>query len=109
MGVGPELLVGLCVERSLEMVISLLGILKAGGAYVPLEPSYPCQRLHELVRDAVLVLVLCDEAGRDALGPLETPMLAIGELLPRSDSEATAFDAKPKLPGPTSANRCCEA
>ena len=40
-GVGPEVLVGLCVERSLEMMIGLLGILKAGGAYVPLDPSYP--------------------------------------------------------------------
>ena len=40
-GVGPEALVGLCVERSLEMVVGLLGILKAGGAYVPLDPAYP--------------------------------------------------------------------
>ena len=44
-GVGPEVLVGICVERSLEMVIGLLGILKAGGAYVPLDPSYPEKRL----------------------------------------------------------------
>ena len=41
LGVGPEVLVGLCVERSLELVIGMLGILKAGGAYVPLDPSYP--------------------------------------------------------------------
>ena len=40
-GVGSEVLVGICVERSLEMVVGLLGILKAGGAYVPLDPSYP--------------------------------------------------------------------
>ena len=40
-GVGPEVLVGICVERSVEMVIGLLGILKAGGAYVPLDPVYP--------------------------------------------------------------------
>ncbi|MBW4625283.1 MAG: amino acid adenylation domain-containing protein [Brasilonema octagenarum HA4186-MV1] len=45
LGVGPEVLVGICVERSLEMVIGLLGILKAGGAYVPLDPSYPKERL----------------------------------------------------------------
>ncbi|MDF5712684.1 MAG: amino acid adenylation domain-containing protein [Rhizonema sp. NSF051] len=45
LGVGPEILVGICVERSLDMVIGLLGILKAGGAYVPLDPSYPKQRL----------------------------------------------------------------
>ena len=41
LGVGPEVLVGLCLERSLDMVVGLLGILKAGGAYVPLDPSYP--------------------------------------------------------------------
>ena len=44
-GVGPDVLVGLCVERSLEMVIALLAILKAGGAYVPLDPNYPPERL----------------------------------------------------------------
>jgi non-ribosomal peptide synthetase component F len=44
-GVGPEGLVGICVERSLEMVVGLLGILKAGGAYVPLDPEYPKDRL----------------------------------------------------------------
>ena len=45
LGVGPEVLVGICVERSIEMVVGLLGILKAGGAYVPLDPSYPRERL----------------------------------------------------------------
>jgi non-ribosomal peptide synthetase component F len=44
-GIGPEMCVGLCVERSLEMVVGILGILKAGGAYVPLEPAYPTERL----------------------------------------------------------------
>ena len=41
LGVGPEVIVGLCVERSLEMLVGLLGILKAGGAYLPLDPQYP--------------------------------------------------------------------
>src|SRR6266496_5255753 len=44
LGVGPEVLVGICVERSLEMVVGLLGILKAGGAYIPLDPNYPPER-----------------------------------------------------------------
>ena len=44
-GVGPDTLVGLCVERSLEMLIGALGILKAGGAYVPLDPSFPPSRI----------------------------------------------------------------
>ena len=48
LGVGPEVLVGLCLERSPEMVVGLLGILKAGGAYLPLDPDYPrgAARLH---------------------------------------------------------------
>ena len=50
-GVGPEVLVGICVERSLEMIIGLLGILKAGGAYVPLDPSYPRERLAFMLED----------------------------------------------------------
>ena len=52
LGVGPEKLVGICVERSLDMVIGLLGILKAGGAYVPLDPAYPRQRLKFMLKDA---------------------------------------------------------
>ena len=45
LGVGPEVVVGLCVERSLEMLVGLLGILKAGGAYLPLDPSYPSEHV----------------------------------------------------------------
>src|SRR5262249_53780299 len=57
-GVGPEVLVGLCVERSVEMVVGLLGILKAGGAYVPLDPTYPSDRIAFMLEDAqVPVLV----------------------------------------------------
>jgi len=52
LGVGPNILVGLCVERSLDMVVGLLGILKAGGAYVPLDPSYPADRLIFMLEDA---------------------------------------------------------
>ena len=52
LGVGPETVVGLCVERSPEMVIGLLGILKAGGAYLPLDPGYPRERLAFMLRDA---------------------------------------------------------
>ncbi|HYU71268.1 MAG TPA: non-ribosomal peptide synthetase [Ktedonobacteraceae bacterium] len=58
LGVGPNVLVGFCVERSLEMVVGLLGILKAGGVYVPLDPSYPSERLSFMLEDArVPVLV----------------------------------------------------
>lgn len=52
LGVGSNVLVGLCVERSLDMVIGLLGILKAGGAYVPMDPTYPAERLAFMLQDA---------------------------------------------------------
>jgi amino acid adenylation domain-containing protein len=57
-GVGPDTLVGICVERSLEMVIGVLGVLKAGGAYVPLDPSYPVERLACMMEDAQTRLIL---------------------------------------------------
>jgi amino acid adenylation domain-containing protein len=60
-GVGPEVLVGICVERSLELVVGLLGILKAGGAYVPLDPSYPPERLAFMVEDSRMRLLLAQE------------------------------------------------
>jgi amino acid adenylation domain-containing protein len=58
LGVKAEVLVGICIERSLEMVIGLLGILKAGGAYVPLDPDYPQQRLQFMLEDSGVVVVL---------------------------------------------------
>jgi amino acid adenylation domain-containing protein len=57
-GVGTEVVVGLCMERSLEMLVGLLGILKAGGAYLPLDPDYPQQRLDYMLSDAQVGLVL---------------------------------------------------
>ncbi|NQE32470.1 non-ribosomal peptide synthetase [Microcoleus asticus] len=58
LGVGPEVLVGICVERSLEMVVGLLGILKAGGAYVPLDRAYPPERLAFMLEDASVPVLL---------------------------------------------------
>jgi len=58
LGVGPEVLVGICVERSPVMLIGLLGILKAGGAYVPLDPAYPPERLRFITEDAATPVVI---------------------------------------------------
>ena len=58
LGVKSETLVGLCVDRSLEMIIGLLAILKAGGAYVPLDPAYPQERLTYMVQDAQISLLV---------------------------------------------------
>ncbi|MBD1895823.1 non-ribosomal peptide synthetase [Coleofasciculus sp. FACHB-129] len=61
LGVGAEILVGLCVERSLEMIIGMLAILKAGGAYLPLDPSYPTERLSFMLKDAQVPVLLTRE------------------------------------------------
>ncbi|WP_261595464.1 non-ribosomal peptide synthetase, partial [Pseudoalteromonas holothuriae] len=60
--VGPDSLVGICVERSMEMVVGILGILKAGGAYVPLDPAYPSARLGYMIEDAKLTTIVTHEA-----------------------------------------------
>ena len=60
MGVGPEVRVGVCLGRGVEMVIALMGILKAGAAYVPLDPAYPAERLNFMLRDADALVVLTE-------------------------------------------------
>lgn len=60
-GVGPESLVGICVERSLEMMIGLLGVLKAGGAYVPLDPTYPIERTTFILNDSAVQILLTQD------------------------------------------------
>ena len=67
LGVGPDVLVGICVERSLDMVVGLLGILKAGGAYVPLDPEYPRERLRYMLEDAKAPVLLAQQQFRALL------------------------------------------
>src|ERR1700704_2482618 len=57
-GVGPDSLVGLCVERSPEMIVGILGILKAGAGYVPMDPTYPGDRLSFMLQDANVFVLL---------------------------------------------------
>ena len=60
-GVKPESLVGICVERSLEMIVGILGILKAGGAYVPIDPEYPEARIRYMLEDSGVKILLTQE------------------------------------------------
>src|SRR5215212_10056352 len=67
LGVGPDARVAICVDRSLEMVVGLLGIMKAGAAYVPLDPAYPAERLRYMVHDSAPAVVLTDTALADVV------------------------------------------
>jgi surfactin family lipopeptide synthetase A len=80
-GVGPDRLVAVCLERSSEMVVALLGILKAGGAYVPLDPSYPADRLSYMVSDARPHLILSHTELRSGLPPDQSEVVGLDTLL----------------------------
>ncbi len=67
LGVEPELLVGVCMERSLEMMVGILGVLKAGGAYVPLDPAYPAERLAFMLEDSQAPVLLTQQRLLDSL------------------------------------------
>ena len=84
LGVGPEALVGICIERSVEMVVGILGILKAGGAYVPLDPAYPQERLNYILQDAQVQVLLT----KNAL--IEKFQLSIGLSRPRLGNDCGA-------------------
>ncbi|MCT7997189.1 amino acid adenylation domain-containing protein [Laspinema olomoucense] len=77
LGVGPDILVGLCCDRSLEMLVGLLGILKAGGAYLPLDPAYPRDRLQGMLEDAAVPILLTQQHIRDKFTPFVTQSLAL--------------------------------
>ena len=76
-GVVPDQRVAICVERSLEMVVGLLGILKAGGAYVPLDPDYPAERLQHMLDDAAPRALLTQEHLREGLPPTQAEVVTL--------------------------------
>jgi amino acid adenylation domain-containing protein len=82
LGVRPEAKVGLCVSRSMEMIVGILGILKAGGAYVPLDPDFPAERLEFLLADAGIGIILTQEHLR-------------GRFTDRPDRALICLDTKP--------------
>jgi amino acid adenylation domain-containing protein len=84
LGVKPDERVAICVERSLEMIIGLLGVLKAGGAYVPLDPSYPAERLKYMVEDSGPAVLLTQ-------GHLQGLVAGISEAVPVVDLSGTGL------------------
>ena len=87
LGVGPESRVALCLERSVDMVVSLLAVLKAGGAYVPLDPSYPLERLQYMLDDSAPAIVVTNGSIADS----------VRELLECASARVLDFDADAAL------------
>ncbi|MBZ5490381.1 MAG: non-ribosomal peptide synthase/polyketide synthase [Acidobacteriia bacterium] len=92
-GVGPETRVGICLERSFEMVVGLLGILKAGGAYLPLDPGYPQERLAYMLQDGKVPVLLTQERFRSQLRSFDGKVVALDE---QWDGITTESAANPK-------------
>jgi amino acid adenylation domain-containing protein len=93
-GVGPEVRVGVCLERGTEMIVALLAVLKAGGAYVPLDPGYPAERLALLVADSGVQVLLTRESLRAALPGSGMPLVSLD-----GDAAAIAQESPQNLPG----------
>jgi amino acid adenylation domain-containing protein len=93
LGVGPEVLVGVCASRSTAMVVGLLAILKAGGAYVPLDPNYPADRLAFMLGDARVSVVLTQENLLERLPDAPAPVICLDREL-----EAVASEPDDDLP-----------
>ncbi len=89
-GVGPESLVGLCAERSIEMVVALLGILKAGGAYVPLDPEYPEERLAFMLAEAQVSVLLTQQRTAARLAGQTAHVVCLDTDWPRIATHSTA-------------------
>jgi aspartate racemase len=85
MGVGPDVLVGVAMERSVELVVSLLAILKAGGAYVPLDPDYPQERLRFMIEDTGMAVLVTNTAVKKALPAVDAKLVCLDECCEASD------------------------
>jgi amino acid adenylation domain-containing protein len=99
LGVGPEVLVGICVERSLEMVVGLLGILKAGGAFVPLDPVSPRERLTVILEDSRLPVLLTQDRLAESFaenGPHIIRLDTDWEMIGRESLENLSIRATPE-------------
>jgi len=100
-GVGPDVVVGICAERSLEMVIGLLGILKAGGAYLPLDPTYPAERLQYMLTDGAPKVLLTQARVRGRLPAIDAEVIALDEQwheiaqMPGANLDAAALGLTP--------------
>jgi amino acid adenylation domain-containing protein len=101
LGVGPEVVVGICVERSIEMVVGLLAVLKAGGAYLPLDPGYPPERLSFMLADARPAVLLTTQRVNEGLPLHESRVMRLDadwHLLTENEQEQVASGVRAENP-----------
>ena len=91
-GTTSNSIVGICMNRNIEMMISLLAILKAGGAYLPLDPAYPKERTRFTIQDADVNLILSESKLKDLLTDQDAEILLVDELLKINDPPEDTFD-----------------
>lgn len=87
--IGSEFLVGICAERSIEMVIGIFGILKAGGAYVPIDPNYPTERINYILSDSKISILLTQDHLRPTLSYTQARIICL-------DLDWSSIDGQPK-------------
>lgn len=97
LGVGPDVLVGLCVERTFDMVVGVLGILKSGGAYVPIDPAYPPDRIAFVLEDSNAPVLVTQRPLLASLPSVAATKVLLDEPLPAPKTKPTAA----KIPSPT--------
>ena len=88
LGVGPEVRVGICVERSLKMIVGLLGIMKAGGVYVPLDPEYPPERVRYMLEDSQAAVLLSEQKLLAQSPPYSGRIISLDEQWPEIERES---------------------
>ncbi|KAM3092340.1 amino acid adenylation domain-containing protein [Phormidesmis sp. 146-12] len=95
LGVQANSLVGLCVDRSLDMIVGILAILKAGGAYVPLDPSYPSDRLHFMLSDTQVTILLTQSWLVQSLPPLQAKIICLDQPSPTNLKPCEVVSSSP--------------
>ena len=98
-GVRPEVRVGICVERSIEMIVALLGILKAGGAYIPLDPNYPAERLALMLQDSQAPVLITQQPLLAQLPPHSAQVICLDrdwDAIEQCSSDSPAVEIRPE-------------
>ena len=95
LGVGPEVPVGVCLERSAELAVALLGVLKAGGAYVPIDPAYPAERAAFMLKDSSVPVLLTQKHLLETLPALSIQIVCVDDQAQLADEQAGALKRNP--------------